>query len=216
VLGAVRLGRTVPAQLRRPRARPRRRSQPEDTCWVDVDYGTLIARCVHHLADLGHRHIALINRSTELVAAGYGPAHRALHGFAKAVAQRGLAGSDHRCGDEAAAGEAGIEELLASRPALTAIATVNEAALPGIHRGLQHAGLAVPRDFSVIGVAAKHWAEDFRPPLTAADVPAVEMGAHAVDLLLERIAEPQAPLRHLLLNPSISLRDSTAPVPMNM
>jgi DNA-binding LacI/PurR family transcriptional regulator len=42
------------------------------------------------------------------------------------------------------------------------------------------------------------------------------MGAHAVDLLLERIAEPQAPLRHLLLNPSISLRASTAPVPMNM
>ena len=34
------------------------------------------------------------------------------------------------------------------------------------------------------------WAEDFRPPLTAADVPAQEMGAQAVDLLLERIAAP--------------------------
>src|SRR4051794_16943021 len=39
--------------------------------WVDVDYATLIGRCVHHLADLGHTHIALINRSAELVAAGY-------------------------------------------------------------------------------------------------------------------------------------------------
>jgi DNA-binding LacI/PurR family transcriptional regulator len=190
-------------------------AQPDDTCWVDIDYETLIGRCVHHLADLGHRNVALINRSTELVAAGYGPAHRALHGFANAVTQRGLAGSEHCCGDEAAAGEACIEELLAARPGVTAIATVNEAALPGIQRGLQRAGLAVPRDFSVVGVAARHWAEDFRPPLTAADVPAEEMGAHAVGLLLERIAEPQAPPRHLLLTPPVSLRDSTGPVPGN-
>src|SRR5689334_13681107 len=41
--------------------------------WVDLDYATLVARCVQHLADLGHRQVALINRSTELVAAGYGP-----------------------------------------------------------------------------------------------------------------------------------------------
>jgi DNA-binding LacI/PurR family transcriptional regulator len=96
---------------------------------------------------------------------------------------------------------------------VTAVATVNEAALPGIQRGLERAGLVVPRDLSVVGVAAQHWAEDFRPPLTAADVPALEMGAHAVALLLERIAAPEAPPRHLLLTPTISLRSSTGPVP---
>ena len=189
-----------------------RTARPEGTCWVDIDYERLIARCVHHLADLGHRDVALINRSTELAAAGYGPAHRALHGFVHTVAERGLTGSEHCCGDEPAAGEACIRELLAARPTVTAIATVNEAALPGIQRGLQHAGLTVPRDFSIVGVAAKHWAEDFRPPLTAADVPALEMGAQAVELLLERIAEPQAQPRHVLLTPPISLRDSTGPV----
>src|SRR5689334_18229214 len=30
-------------------------ADPQDTCWVDVDYATLVGRCVHHLADLGHR-----------------------------------------------------------------------------------------------------------------------------------------------------------------
>src|SRR3954470_5368496 len=69
-------------------------AHPQGTSWVDVDYSTLVARCVHHLADLGHRTVALINRSTELVAAGYGPAQRALAGFAEAVAQRGLVGVD--------------------------------------------------------------------------------------------------------------------------
>jgi len=148
------------------------------------------------------------------VAAGYGPAHRALAGFSQAVAERGLIGGDQCCADEAAAGEAVIEALLANRPEVTAVATINEAALPGIQRGLQGLGLAVPKDFSIVGVAAKHWAEDFRPALTAADVPALEMGGQAVELLLERIAEPQGSPQHRLLTPPISLRDSTGPVPV--
>ena len=190
-----------------------RTAHPDGTCWVDVDYESLIGRCVHHLADLGHRNVALINRSAELVAAGYGPSHRALRGFAAAVAARGLAGSDFCCADEAAAGEACVEEILASQPKVTAVATINEAALPGVQRGLAAARRAVPKDFSIAGVAARHWAEDFRPPLTAADVPALEMGALAVELLLERIAAPEVPTRHVLLAPPISLRASTGPVP---
>jgi DNA-binding LacI/PurR family transcriptional regulator len=187
-------------------------ARPQGTSWVDVDYAALIARCVHHLADLGHRHVALINRSTELVAAGYGPAQRALAGFSGAVAERGLTGVDLCCADDAAGGEACVEQLRARHPDVTAIATLNEAALPGIQRALERAGVAVPRDLSIAGVAARHWAEDFRPALTAADVP-TEMGNHAVDLLLERIATPDAPPRHLLLTPPISLRASTGPVP---
>jgi DNA-binding LacI/PurR family transcriptional regulator len=190
-----------------------RTAHPDDTCWVDVDYETLISRCVHHLADLGHRHIVLINRSAELAAAGYGPSHRALRGFAAAVAERGLVGVDFCCTDDAAGGQARIEELLAARPEITAAATINEAALPGVQRGLEAAGRAVPKDFSIAGVAARHWAEDFRPALTAADVPALDMGALAVQLLLERIAAPGVPTRHVLLAPPISLRGSTGPAP---
>jgi len=91
------------------------------------------------------------------------------------------------------------------------VATINEAALPGIQRALETAGFSVPGDFSVTGVAAPHWAENFRPPLTAADVPAIEMGAHAVELLTDCIANPGAPAKHLLLTPPISLRGSTGP-----
>jgi DNA-binding LacI/PurR family transcriptional regulator len=181
---------------------------------VDLDYATLIARCVHHLADLGHRHVALINRSAELVASGYGPAQRALSGFTAAVAERGLTGIDLCCADDAAAGEACFGQLREHHPDVTAVVTINEAALPGIQRALDRAQLSVPTDLSITGVVARHWAEGFRPPLTAADVP-TEMGNHAVDLLVERIATPEAPPRHLLLTPPISLRASTGPAPMN-
>lgn len=182
-------------------------------CWIDIDYAGLIQHTVRHLADLGHRRVALVNRSPELVAAGYGPAHRAREGFAAAVAERGLDGVEVACGDDARSGHECLQELLRAHPDLTAVTTINEAALPGIQRALDDAGLTVPYDFSVTGVAAVPWAEDFRPPLTAADIPALEMGDKAVSLLVERIAAPLTPPRHILLAPPISLRSSTGAAP---
>ncbi|MEV7971410.1 LacI family DNA-binding transcriptional regulator [Sphaerisporangium sp. NPDC088356] len=188
-----------------------RNRHPEDMTWVDIDSDILISRCVHHLADLGHRRIALVNRSAELVATGYGPSYRAQAGFTRAIAERGVEGVETCCADDAQSGVSCVERLLDEHPALTAIATVNEAALPGLYRGIEHAGLAVPRDFSIAGVAARHLAENLHPPLTAADVPADELGARAVELLIERIADPATPHRDLLLAPPISLRGTTAP-----
>lgn len=186
---------------------------PDRTWWVDLDYATLVSRCVHHLADLGHTHIALMNRSAELVSAGYGPATRAHEGFHDAVRSRGLTGSETWCDDEAPAGEECVTRLLTEHPQTTAIVTINEASLPGVQRALERAGLEVPTRFSVVGVAGRQWAEEFRPQLTAADVPSLEIGATAVDLLTARIAEPEAAARHRLFAPPISLRGSSGPVP---
>jgi DNA-binding LacI/PurR family transcriptional regulator len=190
-----------------------RTSDAEHMWWVDVDYAELVSRCVHHLADLGHRSLALVNRSAEMVAAGYGPGHRALTGFLDAVGERNLTGVDVCCADDAPAGEACVEQLREDHPEATALVTVNEAALPGIQRGLERAGLRIPRDFSVAGVAARHWAEDFRPPMTAVDIPTQAMGAQAVELLLERLATPQGHPRHVLHAPPVSLRSTTGPAP---
>ncbi len=182
---------------------------PGSSWWVDVDYAALVRRCVHHLADLGHEHVVLVNRSAELVAAGYGPALRSTAGFQEAAAQRGLSAHIVCCADEPAAGLTCFEEIREHRPEVTAVVTINEAALPGLQRALHNTGLAVPRDFSITGVIADRLAREFHPPLTAADVPAAQMGRIAVDLLVERIADPGATPRHALLEPVISLRSST-------
>jgi DNA-binding LacI/PurR family transcriptional regulator len=181
--------------------------------WVDMDYADLVRRCVHHLADLGHEHVVLINRSAELVAAGYGPALRATAGFREAVGQRALSGHVLPCPDEPGAGADCFGEIRARWPEVTAAVTVNEAALPGLRRKLLDSGVVVPRDFSITGVIADSLAEEFDPPLTAADVPAAEMARIAVDLLVERIANPAAPPRHAMLEPVISLRSSTGARP---
>lgn len=191
-----------------------RTAHPDGTSWVDIDNETLLNRCVHFLADLGHRDIALINRSPEMLAAGYGPGLRARQGFRDAIAQGGLTGWEYPCGDDAVGGDACMQLILKEHPEVTAAATINEAALPGVQRALHHAGLTVPADFSLIGVAAQHWAEEFHPPLTSADVPAGDLGAHAVGLLTERIANPAVLPKHLLLCPPISLRDTVTRVPV--
>ncbi len=189
-----------------------RTTQPSGMCWVDIDTATLISRCVDHLTDLGHRHIALINRSPDLVSLGYGPSHRAHEGFFEAVARRGVEGVEFPCADHPQAGESRVAEMLRTHPEVTGIVTINEAALPGIQRALAQAGLDVPRRFSVTGIVAQPWAEQFQPPLTAADVPAGELGALAVSFLVERIANPDAEPRQELFVPPISLRSSTGPV----
>jgi DNA-binding LacI/PurR family transcriptional regulator len=187
-----------------------RTATPDRTCWVGVDHGTLVAACVDHLADLGHRRIALVNRPERLLRIGYESAHRGLEGFHRAIAERGLTGRHYPCDDDAASGQARIEQILHDDPATTAIVTLNEAALGGLYQGLAR---LVPRDFSIAGVALAHWAQMVTPQLTAADVPATQLGRLAVDLLMARLADPAAPPRHHLLAPPVSLRGSTGPVP---
>ncbi|WP_262705080.1 MULTISPECIES: LacI family DNA-binding transcriptional regulator [Streptomyces] len=189
-----------------------RTARPDGDWWVGLDHTALTAACVHHLADLGHRSIAFVNRPERLLRAGYESAHRGLDGFTKAAAERGLTVRAYTCEDDAPSGQACVERILHDVPASTALVTLNEAALGGLYRGLAHAGLHVPRDFSVTGVVASRWAETVTPQLTAADVPAAQMGRMAVELLVERLDHHDAPPRHHLLAPPISLRASTGPV----
>lgn len=186
---------------------------PDHTWWAAVDHGALVAACVDHLADLGHRDIALINRPARLLRIGYESAHRGLAGFRRALENRGLTGRDYPCDDDAASGRAVVERVLRDDPGTTALVTLNEAALGGLYRGLAEAGRTVPQDFSIAGVVLTHWAESMTPPLTSADVPAEQLGRLAVDLLVARIADPYAAPRNHLLVPPISLRASTGPVP---
>ncbi|MEV0531017.1 LacI family DNA-binding transcriptional regulator [Kitasatospora sp. NPDC050463] len=188
-----------------------RTAHPAGGWWVGLDHTALAAACVHHLADLGHRRVALVNRPVQLLRAGYESAHRGLDGFTKAAADRGLTVRTYCCGDDAASGLACLERILHDDPAITALVTLNEAALGGLYRGLARAGRQVPHDFSVTGIVANRWAETVTPRLTAADVPAEQMGRLAVELLVERLDHPDAPARHHLLEPPISLRASTAP-----
>ena len=162
-------------------------------CWVDIDYADA-DRPVR--APPGRPRPPAGRPRQPLRRAGrrrLRPGHRALAGFSAAVAERGPDRRRRLLRRRRAAGEACVEQLLPSIRRSPRWPPSTRRRCPASSARSHGAGLAVPRDFSVTGVAAQHWAEDFRPPLTAADVPTREMGAEAVTLLLELIATPGRP-----------------------
>lgn len=190
-----------------------RPADPAGLFWVDFDYGGLVERCVDHLADLGHRRIALVNRSAETLASGYGPAERSLAAFRAAAKRRGVSARAFCCSYDSHAGETTMKEILVEPSGITAAVVINESALSGMARALDRARMRVPRDFSVMGVVAKRWADEFHPELTAAVVSHADVARSAFQMLLERIANPGTPVRHVLLSPPIAVRASTGPAP---
>jgi LacI family transcriptional regulator len=54
------------------------------------------------------------------------------------------------------------------------------------------------------------FSERFSPPLTTIRIPHYAIGASAAELLLERLQQPDAPVRHVVLEPHLVVRSSTA------
>lgn len=75
---------------------------------------------------------------------------------------------------------------------------------------LIESGLRVPEDVSVIGFDDIPWCSIVRPKLTSIKQPISQMGREAVNTLLRRIAEPDMPKLSVLLDVSLSVRDTVA------
>lgn len=93
-----------------------RNSRAEETSWVDLDFAGLARGCVYHLADLGHRRIAFVNRSEQLFQSGYGFAHLGLEGYTKAMAEQVLTPHAYLCDDEVTMRRGGPGADPAGRP----------------------------------------------------------------------------------------------------
>jgi DNA-binding LacI/PurR family transcriptional regulator len=191
------------------------RTGSDDHAWVDLDYSGLVTEGMRRLHAAGHRHVALLNRPQELLDRGYGPAVRALDAFERARTELGMAGPASCCDDAPAAARWCIDQIYADHPQVTAILTINEQALSGVLFALRERGWHVPGDVSVLAVASARVATSVYPQVTAADVPAEQMGRHAVETLLRLIADPAGPLAHILLSPPFEDRGSVAAPPQD-
>jgi DNA-binding LacI/PurR family transcriptional regulator len=189
------------------------RTGSDDHAWVDLDYSGLVTEGMRRLHAVGHRHVALLNRPQELLDRSYGPAVRALDAFERARTELGMAGPALCCDDAPAAARWCVDQIYAGDPPVTAILTINEQALSGVLFGLRERGCQVPGDVSVLAVASARVATSVYPQVSAADVPAEQMGRHAVETLLRLIADPGGPLAHILLSPPFEDRGSVAAPP---
>ncbi|ANP54377.1 LacI family transcriptional regulator [Streptomyces griseochromogenes] len=155
------------------------------------------ARLVTHLAGLGHRRIGLVTGLP-----GLSTTSERITGYRQAVADAGLALDEDLVvsGNSESAGAERATATLLSLPAPpTALVTANNAMTIGALRALRRQGLVVPDDMALCCFDDFAWADLFSPRLTAIAQPSREIGAQAVQVLLDRLAAPDRPARTVRL-----------------
>jgi DNA-binding LacI/PurR family transcriptional regulator len=114
-------------------------------------------------------------------------------------------------GYDARAGFNAARQLLAERPDITGIFAANVMIAIGVLRAAGECARRVPDDLSVIALHDFPLAEFLQPPLSTVSMPLAELGAAAVDLLLERLDGGLGARRTLLTPPTLIVRSSTGP-----
>ena len=168
--------------------------------------GALVAE---HRIELGHRRLAFVGNPKVVL-----PVRARFAGFQQALEE---AGSDNEL--EVIATpltlEAGLEvgRELAARPKSrrpTAVATAVDLLAIGVLQGLLSAGIRVPDEMSVVGYDDIPFAAQLSVPLTSLARPHRRMGILAADLLLTVLDGREPEQRHVLLEPELVIRASTA------
>lgn len=109
-----------------------------------------------------------------------------------------------------AAAEASVGRLLALRDPPDALIASNGVLLLSVIRALDSAGGGSGRLPRLAGFDNEPWTEVVHGGITLIEQPVDQIGAQAMAMLLGRIAEPDAPLRKLLLRGELIVRASTA------
>ncbi|MCT9002460.1 LacI family DNA-binding transcriptional regulator [Microbacterium memoriense] len=104
-------------------------------------------------------------------------------------------------------------EAIAARPTDArpdAVFCANDLLAVGVLQGTAIlGGIRVPQDLALIGYDDIDFAQSTVVPLSSVRQPAREIGASAVDLLFDALADPTSPPRHVRFRPQLVVRAST-------
>ena len=166
-------------------------------------------QAVRHVVELGHRRIAHLAGPFALTTG----VHR-YEGFVRGMEDAGVPVDPELVakgsGFTELEGARLARELIAAGRPFTAVLAANDLMALGCIDALREAGLECPRQVSVVGFNDMPWSDRFSPPLTTVRVPHHRLGAGAADLLIERLADPRAPARHVVLPVELVIRGSAA------
>ncbi len=179
---------------------------------VVPDYALGMRMAAEHLVTLGHRRIAFLGGIEGNVVTT-----ERIRGYRAALDAAGIAPDPSLIVPAAVNPGGGIEALRASlalqRPPTAALCFSDVVAF-GVLDASAAAGLKVRRDFSVIGFDDIAGARHTLPPLTTVAVYPQELGRRAAAALLRCIADPNDPPEEEILAPSLIVRGTCGPVPI--
>jgi len=165
------------------------------------------AAATTHLLDLGHKHIAFLG-GTDLASV-----RRArIAGFQNTMASRGLNGDVvWPCEDNKRGGMDAFFALNKHHPEVTAVVCIGDMVALGACLALIRMGLRPGVDVSVMGFDNIDDAALATPSLSTMAISPMQMGAQLAHLLLERIRDPDLPLRYAEVSAELIIRETTGP-----
>jgi LacI family transcriptional regulator len=172
-----------------------------------LDYAQGSDLAVEHLCALGNRRIAFIGGDPD-VSTG----RERMEGYQRALARFGLPLDAALVIPASPTRRGGYESVqclrrIKNRP--TAALCFNDVVAFGVIDALQHAGLRAGKEFGVVGFNNVPDAAQSLPGLTTVDTSPRELGETAAELLLKRIEQPDSPIRIVILQPRLIVRQSS-------
>jgi LacI family transcriptional regulator len=177
-----------------------------DTVTIDNIEGG--RKATRFLIEHGHRSIAIITGPLFLT-----NAQDRLEGFRQTMRESGLEippGHVQEATFDQAGGYAKARVLLRLLPRPTAIFAGNDMIAMGALRAIREAHLRCPDDISIIGFDGLEMAEMITPPLTSIYQSPYQLGATAARMVLDRVTGADLPVRHVVLETELQMRESVA------
>jgi len=170
----------------------------------DDYYGARLA--TEHLINLGHQRIGYINGPEN-----WHTCRARLSGYQDTLASHGLPfdASLVQPGDwEIESGYAAANNLLRHDRQPTAIFAANDAMALGAIYAIQDAGLNVPEDVAIVGYDNRNFTKTVRPRITTVNMPVIEMGGVAAELLLKQLAEGRKEEEEIKVKGQLIIRET--------
>jgi DNA-binding LacI/PurR family transcriptional regulator len=173
---------------------------------VAVDQVAGATAATQHLLELGHRTVWHVAGPPDWL-----EARQRVDGWTATLEAAGADVPPLLTGDWSARSGYELGRRLATVRDVTAIFAANDQMALGILRALYEAGREVPRDLSLVGFDDIPEAQFFTPPLTTVRQDFNEVGRQSLMLLLEEIGASERSSAHVVVPPTLKVRESTAP-----
>jgi LacI family transcriptional regulator len=180
---------------------------------VGVENEASTAAVIDHLISIGHSRIGMVTGI-----AGLSTSAERLRGYRLAHQRWDLPVDPTLVVDGASDSEGGrkaVLSLLDLPHPPTAVFAANNNMTIGALAAARAAGIRVPEDLAVAAFDDFTWADLFSPGLTTVAQPSAAIGARAVQLLLRRMTDQDAPPQTIRLPAEIKHRESCGCTPRN-
>jgi DNA-binding LacI/PurR family transcriptional regulator len=167
-----------------------------------------------HLLESGHRNIGVVS--------GPPVSHSTrgrLKGYRQALDEAGIPFKPEwirHCSPLIEEGRETALELLETHPELTALFCHNDLVAVGALHACSQLNIGVPEDIAIVGFDDISLAALVTPPLTTCRVPCFELGAQAIQILLDQISDPQESCAQIELQPELVVRASAPKQPIKL